>query len=325
MQQQTITIGDVQSGASATILASYGFNCYSFRASFGGDSQEVLWAMNGFESGTLKPSASGIPILFPYPGRLRGDHLEYQGRRYPQEVFDPHGNAIHGFVLRRAWRVIDQAADRVTGEFQASVDDPSLLERWPADFRIRVTHVVAGNSLTTSFELDNPSDRQLPFGLGAHPYFRVPLGPKGSAGDCVVRAPVGAWWPLEQLLPTGDCRPATDRTTLADGIAFSETQLDDVFGELTATPGPDGKQHVVATIEDAANGRRLTVSYDAAFAHCVLFNPPHREAICIEPYSCVPDTYNLTERGISAGLLTLAPGEKFSASMRVALEAVADR
>ena len=36
------------------------------------------------------------------------------------------------------------------------------------------------------------------------------------------------------------------------------------------------------------------------------------EAICIEPYTAVPDAYSLSERGINAGLRILEPGETFT-------------
>ncbi len=62
-------------------------------------------------------------------------------------------------------------------------------------------------------------------------------------------------------------------------------------------------------ILDPDNGRRLLLTFDDQFRECVVFNPPHREAVCIEPYTCVPDAFTLDERGIATGLRTMAPGE----------------
>jgi aldose 1-epimerase len=73
---------------------------------------------------------------------------------------------------------------------------------------------------------------------------------------------------------------------------------------------------------DGVNDRRLTISFDAAFGHCVVFNPPHREAICIEPYTSVPDAYALEERGIATGLRVLAPGESFQAAVDLRLDEI---
>ena len=109
-----------------------------------GQPTEVLWSALSFTSGTLKPTSSGIPILFPFAGRLRGDVLHYQGRDYPQTPSDIYGNAIHGFVVRLPWRIIEQTGSKAVGQFQASCDEPSLLERWPADFLITVSYELRG-------------------------------------------------------------------------------------------------------------------------------------------------------------------------------------
>jgi aldose 1-epimerase len=76
-------------------------------------------------------------------------------------------------------------------------------------------------------------------------------------------------------------------------------------------------------MEDSANGRRLVMTFDSAFATAVVYNPPHRQAISIEPYTCVPDPFSLAHRGIDSGLQVLAPGETFSAAITIAVEPLA--
>ncbi len=205
MKIETITITDSQSGAQAVVAPTLGFNCIGFVARPGGEPCEVLWTAPDFLAGTGKPSHSGIPLLFPFAGRLRGTSFEYQGQRYELEAGDGQGNAIHGFVLNRPWRIAAQGADRVRGVFQASVDDPTLLARWPADFRITAEYSVVGNSLVADYTVENPDDKSLPFNLGTHPYFRIPLGGSG-ADECRVRVPVEYAWELTKLLPTGRTR-----------------------------------------------------------------------------------------------------------------------
>jgi len=48
----------------------------------------------------------------------------------------------------------------------------------------------------------------------------------------------------------------------------------------------------------------------------VVYNPPHREAFCIEPYTCVPDPFALEARG----LRVLAPGEQFQARIDIEVD-----
>jgi aldose 1-epimerase len=306
MQLEPVTLTDAQTGATAQILNGFGFNCFSFRPVVRGEAIEVLWSEADFLSGEGRPSHSGIPILFPFPGRLRGSFLAYEGGTYPLGSDDGLGNAIHGFVLSRPWRIIEMLPQRTTGEFQASIDEPGLIKRWPGDFRLTVSYELRGNTLSCAIEVRNPGSTRLPFGLGLHPYFRVPLGAGDRADDCRVTVPAAEYWELRNMLPTGRRRPAVERGNLAGTMRVADMKFDDVFTGLTAS---DGLVHT--TIDDPNSGRALELVFDAAFRECVLYNPPHREAVCIEPYTCVPDTYELQATGIDAGLRTLNPGEQF--------------
>jgi aldose 1-epimerase len=44
----------------------------------------------------------------------------------------------------------------------------------------------------------------------------------------------------------------------------------------------------------------------------VVFTPPHREAVCLEPYTCMTDAINLQQRGVEAGWRVLPPGESWT-------------
>jgi aldose 1-epimerase len=311
---EIITLRDATTGATAKIAPSRGFNCFSYQPVLGGQPIEVLWTAADFTSGQGKPSHSGIPILFPFPGRLRGTSFSFQGKAFALVGGDGIGNAIHGFVIDRPWRIADQTPVRAVAEFQASVDEPKLLAHWPADFRIAVAYELVGHALTSDVRIENTGDGPLPFGFGTHPYFRVPLGANGTADRCLVTVPAEQYWELEQMLPTGRTLPATGERGLAIGMRFADTKLDDVFTDLKFTAG-----RAQTTIEDPENRRALEMTFDEQFRECVVYNPPHRQAICIEPYTCVPDAYALAELGVDTGLRVLPPGESFSTRIDIRL------
>ncbi|MFM7803819.1 MAG: hypothetical protein ACKPGK_04935 [Verrucomicrobiota bacterium] len=71
---------------------------------------------------------------------------------------------------------------------------------------------------------------------------------------------------------------------------------------------------------------QLELEFGSAFRELVVYNPPHREAICIEPYTCVPGATHLPSFGSDRkpasrdlGWKTLAPGaqEKLDMILRV--------
>ncbi|MDA1054774.1 MAG: aldose 1-epimerase [Planctomycetota bacterium] len=312
MTVENVTLNDPATGARASILPGFGFNCYEFIAKLDGRDVDVIWSVPDFVSGNERPSGSGIPLLFPFPGRLRGTTFQWEGRGYQVEAGDGRGNAIHGFVLNRPWRVIEQSESRVVGRFQASVDDPTILEQWPADFRVTATYELMGNRLASAFVFENPDDKALPCGFGTHPYFRLPLG--GSSGDsCIVTVPATKHWELVDMLPTGGCTDLEKASAYQQGLRFGEMTFDDVFGGLVF-----GGDNCVCQIVDPESNARLAMRFDRSFRELVVYTPPHREAVCVEPYSCVPGTVGLDVPGVDFGLRVLQPGESFTS--RVELE-----
>lgn len=314
MALETVTIADAASGSRAKILPAVGFNCYGFSVATPAGPLETLWAEPDFTDGTARPTRSGIPLLFPFAGRIGGTSFRFRDKAYELEAGDGQGNAIHGFVFNRPWRVTEQTADRVVGQFQASVDDDALAGRWPADFRITAEYRISGNTLASEFAIENPDERPLPFGFGTHPYFRVPLGGT-DAGQCRVTVPVATCWELTDLLPTGRNTPGPLCDQLAHGMNVGQMKLDNVFGGLQFE-----NDRLTATIHDAGSGRTLSETFDDRFTACVVFNPPHREAVCIEPYTTVPDPFSLREKGIDPNLIILAPGESFRTRIEIRVD-----
>ena len=313
MPPEIVTLHDPAAGSSAEILVSQGFNCFRFSACLDGQPVEVIYSPPDFASGNSRPSGGGIPLLFPFPGRIPGTKFTWEGQEYSLEAGDAFGNAIHGFALSRPWRVIEQSADRVAGQFHAWRDDPSLQSRWPADFRITATYSLAGNLLRGEFLIENPGETPLPCGFGTHPYFRVPLG-GARADDCVVKLPVSARWELKEMLPTGRQLNLADAAAFQVGQRFADLKLDDVFSGLVFDGG-----WCTAAVHDPASGHTVTQRFSDVFRECVVYTPPHRGAICIEPYTCVAGGFSLASRGLDAGIRIVPPGGSFTAAVEISV------
>jgi len=317
MSASVVTIADPVTGSRASTAPSLGFNCFSYQAPLRGRLIETLWAHPELLGGGQRPSGSGIPILFPFGGRMPGTSFEHQGATYQLEEGDGRGNAIHGFVMSRPWRVVDQQADSVTGEFQASVDDPSLLARWPADFRVTCRYALGADGLLSEFVVDNPSDRVLPFGLATHAYFRIPPGggPEfDEAEQTVLRVPVSDQWELAGLIPTGRRLGAGDFADMPRGMELRGRVFDNVFTGLAYDAG-----RTTTSVHNPAVGCTLVQTFDDSFRHAVVYTPPHREAICIEPYTALPNYFRLEQTVIETGVRHLQPGEQYRTRIELRL------
>jgi aldose 1-epimerase len=301
-----VTLIDAETGATAQILPDLGFNCFSFRAMIHGQPVDVIDAVPNFEFGQERPSRSGIPILFPFPNRIRNGRYQWNGVAYELPVTAEQPHAIHGFCLDRPWRVIAAGDNFVIGQFQLSVDAPDRLAFWPCDFILEVDYELLHNRLRSNFRISNPGTVDLPWGLGTHGYFKVPLGPDSRPGDCTVEAPVSHYWELEGSLPTGRILPVDESRDLQSGAYFDTLKLDDVLTGVDC----DGPQFECLIFDEKA-GLQVTQTCPPIFREIVAFTPPNRSAVCLEPYTCPTDAINLEAAGHETGWRTLAPGSEF--------------
>lgn len=280
----------------ARVQVGQGFNCFEFSARpGGGDRVDAIWAEPDHASGRCRPSGGGIPLLFPFPGRIGGATMRWEGRDYQLTPGDGRGNAIHGFAYSRRWRVVQQSADSVTGEFQLSRDAADCLVQWPSDFRIQARYQLTGARLRCDVTAANVGAASMPAGFGAHPYFRLPGGEVTE-----VRLPVASHWELADMLPTGRCRHLPDAERWQQGQPLSSLRLDDVFGDLQYDDGA-----CLASLH--GDQAAIMLRFGQPLSHLVVYTPGHRESVCIEPYSCVPGDVRLGER---AGWTAMAPGQQ---------------
>jgi aldose 1-epimerase len=302
-------------GSLIEVWPAHGFNCIRWRA--GG--HELLYSAADWSENPV-PTRSGVPILFPFPNRIRDGVFSHAGTAYQLPRNDStQANAIHGFAPRHPWQVFGYGADAasawVHGDFQLSVDAPDARNGWPGDALLSVIYRLMHDRLRIELRVRNMGDRPCPFGLGLHPYFRLPGG--GDVSDYVLHAPARSVWPLADSLPTGERHPVPDELNWNRPRRIGGTQLDTVYGDLGAIREDDGGLLLRATLGNTDRSGRLELWTTADFRESVLFTPPHRKAVCLEPYTCVTDAVNLQARGVDAGWREMAVGGQWAGVVEV--------
>lgn len=309
----TVFVLEDGGGGRAEVWPALGFNCYRWQIQREGQPLELLYqAPDLFDNG--RPTRSGIPVLFPFPNRIRDGRFTWDGRDYLLPRDDPaKKNAIHGFACRHPWRVAGHGADAasawITGVFRCSQDAPEDLALWPADHEMRLTVRLGSGSLRLEADIHNPDRVGLPFGLGYHPYFRMPFAANEAADDCLLEVPARSFWKLEESLPTGERLPVDAACDLNRPRRFGEVHVDTVLTDLPAASSALPERAVLG----GAAGTALRLYCEPAFRELVVFTPPHRQAFCVEPYTCASDALHLHERGIEAGWRVLPPGQHWQA------------
>jgi aldose 1-epimerase len=313
-----ISLADWEAETQAILVPSSGFSCIAFRLRLPNrEGWHVLAEPPDAESLRSRAGRYGIPILFPWPNRIRGGRFTFGVTEYHVPTQAESGNASHGLIRDRAWQVdatgtdADGAFCRASSTLGDREDDP-----WPFECRLTMEYRLRGQSLHILAEAENLGGAPMPMGFGLHPWFTVPFVAGGARGSHELRVPADRVWELESNLPTGEIDPASRVFDARDWRALDDTLLDDVYTDLTLTDG-----WFTAELRDPASGRQISVRSNTAFREHVVYAPLHLPAVCLEPYTCATDAFNLAARGIDGGMLVLEPGTRWRG--RVVIEASA--
>jgi aldose 1-epimerase len=293
-------------GSGVEVWPALGCNTIRWQVRAGRKSRDLIYAPPAadlFE----RPTRGGVPVLFPFPNRIRGGRFTSQGRSYRLPLNDStKENAIHGFAPRLPWHVLDHGADEVGAWVRAEFTSAGANDErtnWPAQYQLILTIHLIGTALRYESEVWNPDNEPLPFGLGYHPYFV-------ATPDALIQTPAQSRWLLQESLPTGDREPLPPNLDLRDRRPFEGLALDDVYTDFPdVVPDRDGLVDR-GRIEYPGAGV-LRVRTSPAFRELVMFTPPHRQAVCLEPYTCPTDAVNLSNAGMKVGWQVLQPGERW--------------
>ncbi len=128
---------------------------------------ELLYLDRGTLEDPAKNVRGGIPILFPFAGKL------------PEENFIPAGTKMkqHGFGRNKRWGIASQHADRVVLKL---VQDSETRAQYPYEFEVEYAATILPRGLSVEFRVRNHGAKPLPLSPGWHPYCRCPAGKKSQ-------------------------------------------------------------------------------------------------------------------------------------------------
>jgi aldose 1-epimerase len=300
----TLRYGD----AAAEIWPALGGNCVSWSTAAVGD---ILWSPEISEL-VGRPTRGGIPVLFPFPNRIRAGQFTFAGRGYQLPCNDSMKvNAIHGFSPRLPWQVTSTSEIAATLNFRISRDAPESAGLWPGDAELTLTWELNPTLLSCRTDVRNLADGPVPFGLGFHPYFRL-TGP-----DDRIRVPASARWELVDNLPSGSVVPVDAAFDLRRPRRVGDLNLDDVYTSLDMSNGA-GRLYEAGRLT-RADGVEVVVRVSPNFGEVVVFTPSHGKAVCLEPYTCPTDAVNLDARGLPVGWKKLLGDEAWIGEVRYEL------
>jgi len=328
--EPAVLLRDADAGSEALVAPGCGANCVSFTVRHGAQSLAVLETPPTPDDLKTRRFRGGIPVLFPFPGRVRDAAYHFAGQRYQLPRTDRGGvHHIHGVVVAAPWRVVandtGDAAAATLAVGPADLD-PEMRAGFPFPFAATLRFSLSGTSLTLTFALENQGAAPLPFGYGLHPYFRAPLAAVGQPlpaatlrYDAPVLVPAASHWPQTDGMPTGPAQPLAPHDDYRQWRALGSAHRDQTMGAIAHEAGWS-----TAAYRDPQSGLEVRVRADAQFREWVLYTQPNRPSLCLEPYTCVPNAINAAAEGIpDAGLSVLGPGATWRAEVVVEVHPIA--
>ena len=266
---------------------------------------DVLRPVSDEARGTGTVRGYGCYPLVPYSNRIANARLDWGGRtRALARNFGDHPHSIHGVGWQRPWRVAahDPASALLAYDHVIAGADA---EAWPWPFRATQSFALTVDdgaaTLSVRITIANTGTEPFPFGLGFHPFF-----PRTSATELGFCAD-GVWQTDATQLPTTKTA-IPDRWRFQPQRAVEGLALDNVF---TSWRGE-------ATVVDRTRRIATTIAADRAASYLVVYVPPARDFLAVEPVTHMTDAFNRATRGESGtGTRTLAAGAAFSCTMRI--------
>ena len=100
----------------------------------------------------------GIPVLFPYAGKLIDEVFVHANTKMKQ----------HGFGRNKSWAVVEKKPDAVTVQLKP---DAETRAQYPYDFLAEQTCTVLPRGLQVDLLIANHGDQPMPVSPGWHPYY----------------------------------------------------------------------------------------------------------------------------------------------------------
>ena len=212
------------------------------------------------------------PVLFPICGRLTDGKYTYRGKEYEM--------MLHGFARFSQFEAEKTGDAELTFTLKSSEETK---KQYPFDFVFKVVYRLEGNKIVSNLIVKNEDKERLPFTVGLHTGFNIPLDDKAGFEDY-------------DLIFDEDCSP--------DYLLFSDTCYQ--TGNKTAYPITDGKviplRHKLfdrdavclartpgkVTVASKKTDRAIKFDY-TGFPYLCLWHKP----LCEAPYMCIEPWYGL--------------------------------
>lgn len=242
-------------------------------------------------------------LLFPFAGRIKNGSYSFNDEIFYMPInYKTENNACHGFLYQEKFDVISEYIESDYAEVVLSFQQKKYYPGYPFTFNVFVSYKLnVSGEVTVSTQIENTNNTQILFSNGWHPYYTF----ENCVDDLIVE-----FSPNERIELDSNNIPNGNKNNFSlnhhQKIDLENKNLDDVFKLLPM----NDRNEVILTSKKKTDKLKLwqQASIDK-YNYLVLYIPPDRKSIAIEPITSNIDSFNNKE-----DVVILQAGAKWNSS-----------
>ena len=250
------------------------------------------------------------PILFPIVGVLKDGKAE--------SAEGTVSLARHGLARLNQFEVVEKSDSSVTLQLKSTEE---TRESYPYDFELKLIFSVAGDTLTQTYEVTNPANVVLPFTLGAHPAFNIPIpGVEAASLDQYYLLFTHSWTSYgPSITDDGLCDYTTPQKLIVDSDTLPLSwELIDCEKTITLEDVPDRRITLAANAEASSEAHGIQMDFEGFDYLGIWSAAPGCPFVALEPWCGIADTVDCD--GIfehKPGIISLEPGQSIAKTLNI--------
>ena len=240
------------------------------------------------------------PILFPIVGKLKDSTYTYEKKEYSLSQ--------HGFARDSNFNLIGKTENSLVFLLKWN---KTTLKMYPFKFELLIYYSINKKTLSVKYEVLNLENKEMPFSIGAHPAFRMPLFKderyenyylEFDSEDAINQ------WLLEEGLLSGKQKtiPLADQKLHLNHSLFASDAivLKNLKSQEISIRNPNHKHGIKFKFQN--------------FPYFGIWSKNNAEFVCLEPWNGITDSQNsIKDINQKEGIQKLAANESFSCSYSI--------
>ena len=250
------------------------------------------------------------PILFPIVGVLKDSKAE--------SAEGTISLARHGLARLNQFEVVEQSPSSVTLQLKSTEETRKV---YPYDFELKLIFSVAGDTLTQTYEVTNPANVVLPFTLGAHPAFNIPIpGVEAASLDQYHLLFTRSWTSYgPSITDEGLCDYTTPQRLIVDSDTLPLSwELIDREKTITLEDVPDRRITLATSVGATSETHGIQMDFEGFDYLGIWSAAPGCPFVALEPWCGIADTVDCD--GIfehKPGIISLEPGQSIAKTLNI--------